>query len=246
MSNTTRCLFSAAVLIAGAVAVVEAQPPPKQAAPRLRTPAVGSDAAVKPYLSVAYRLVEAGGDKLAETLEKGQQYDVLLTLKADQREGVKINPLFRTQQAQLEIIDKRVKYAAEPRARPDKRNSKSRTVRIDPKSGSARFTIVLVEGDKLAAKDVRLKLVADLMVCEEKGTYCAKTREEALLVLPSGEESMKTLPLRFGAGDIERVVLEVGDKAPDFTATGAESKKVRLADYRGKKNVILIFGPAHW
>lgn len=216
MSNTTRCLFSAAVLIAGAVAVVEAQPPPKQAAPRLRTPAVGSDAAVKPYLSVAYRLVEAGGDKLAETLEKGQQYDVLLTLKA------------------------------EPRARPDKRNSKSRTVRIDPKSGSARFTIVLVEGDKLAAKDVRLKLVADLMVCEKKGTYCAKTREEALLVLPSGEESMKTLPLRFGAGDIERVVLEVGDKAPDFTATGAESKKVRLADYRGKKNVILIFGRAHW
>lgn len=37
-----------------------------------------------------------------------------------------------------------------------------------------------------------------------------------------------------------------GGKAPDFTATGAESKKVRLADYRGKKNVILIFGRAHW
>ena len=46
--------------------------------------------------------------------------------------------------------------------------------------------------------------------------------------------------------------LEVGDEAPDFelTATGDTAgkggprRKVRLSDYRGKKNVVLAFFPA--
>jgi peroxiredoxin len=46
--------------------------------------------------------------------------------------------------------------------------------------------------------------------------------------------------------------LEVGEEAPDFelTATGdgagkgEKHKKVRLSDYRGKKNVVLAFYPA--
>lgn len=46
--------------------------------------------------------------------------------------------------------------------------------------------------------------------------------------------------------------VEVGDDAPDFelSATGdtagkgAERKKIRLSDYRGKKNVVLAFFPA--
>lgn len=46
--------------------------------------------------------------------------------------------------------------------------------------------------------------------------------------------------------------LEVGDEAPDFTlpATGPTAGKgqkpspVRLSDYRGKKNVVLVFYPA--
>jgi peroxiredoxin len=46
--------------------------------------------------------------------------------------------------------------------------------------------------------------------------------------------------------------LEVGDEAPDFElmATGDTSgkggprRKVRLSDYRGKKNVVLAFYPA--
>ena len=46
--------------------------------------------------------------------------------------------------------------------------------------------------------------------------------------------------------------LEVGDQAPDFelTATGdgagkgEKAKKVKLSDYRGKKNVVLAFYPA--
>ncbi len=29
--------------------------------------------------------------------------------------------------------------------------------------------------------------------------------------------------------------------APDFTAADSEGRTVRLADYRGKKNVVLVF-----
>jgi peroxiredoxin len=46
--------------------------------------------------------------------------------------------------------------------------------------------------------------------------------------------------------------LAVGDEAPDFelTATGdtagkgATRRKIKLSDYRGKKNVVLAFFPA--
>jgi cytochrome oxidase Cu insertion factor (SCO1/SenC/PrrC family) len=35
--------------------------------------------------------------------------------------------------------------------------------------------------------------------------------------------------------------LKVGDRAPDFELTDTEGQKVRLDDYRGKKNVVLAF-----
>ncbi len=46
--------------------------------------------------------------------------------------------------------------------------------------------------------------------------------------------------------------LEVGDEAPDFelpatgdtAGQGAQRTKIKLSDYRGKKNVVLAFFPA--
>jgi cytochrome oxidase Cu insertion factor (SCO1/SenC/PrrC family) len=35
--------------------------------------------------------------------------------------------------------------------------------------------------------------------------------------------------------------LKVGDKAPDFSVTSSTGKPVALADYLGKKNVVLFF-----
>jgi peroxiredoxin len=33
----------------------------------------------------------------------------------------------------------------------------------------------------------------------------------------------------------------VGDKAPDFTLLSNDWKEVKLSDFRGKKNVVLVF-----
>jgi peroxiredoxin len=38
--------------------------------------------------------------------------------------------------------------------------------------------------------------------------------------------------------------IRVGDMAPDFTLPSAVGDKVTLSDYRGKKNVVLLFYPA--
>ena len=46
------------------------------------------------------------------------------------------------------------------------------------------------------------------------------------------------------AADLQRV--KVGQPAPDFTLEDSEGKNVSLADYRGKKNVVLIFYRGHW
>ena len=35
--------------------------------------------------------------------------------------------------------------------------------------------------------------------------------------------------------------LKVGDTAPDFTLTDTEGNKVKLSDFKGKKNVVLAF-----
>jgi cytochrome oxidase Cu insertion factor (SCO1/SenC/PrrC family) len=53
---------------------------------------------------------------------------------------------------------------------------------------------------------------------------------------------------RDGAGmpptDLERI--KIGDKAPDFTLENLDGKKVALNNYRGKKNVVLVFYRGYW
>ena len=38
---------------------------------------------------------------------------------------------------------------------------------------------------------------------------------------------------------------EVGDSAPDFSLVDAAGKEIKLGDFKGKKNVILIFYAEH-
>ena len=45
------------------------------------------------------------------------------------------------------------------------------------------------------------------------------------------------------------MALKVGDMAPDFevpSVTGKEKQKLKLSDFRGKKNVVLAFYPLDW
>jgi peroxiredoxin len=42
------------------------------------------------------------------------------------------------------------------------------------------------------------------------------------------------------------MAVSVGDLAPDFTLPSHLEQKIRLSDYRGKKNVVLAFFPLAW
>lgn len=46
------------------------------------------------------------------------------------------------------------------------------------------------------------------------------------------------------ATDVNRV--KVGQPPPDFTLEDAEGKNISLSDYRGKKNVVLVFYRGYW
>ncbi len=48
----------------------------------------------------------------------------------------------------------------------------------------------------------------------------------------------------FKPTDFDRV--EVGDRAPDFTLENMNGKAISLSDFRGKKNVVLVFYRGHW
>jgi len=44
----------------------------------------------------------------------------------------------------------------------------------------------------------------------------------------------------------EPTVLRVGERPPDFTLTDAAGRQVSLAEYRGKKPVVLVFYRGYW
>ncbi len=46
------------------------------------------------------------------------------------------------------------------------------------------------------------------------------------------------------ATDINRV--KIGQPAPDFTLEDVDGKNISLSDYRGKKNVVLVFYRGYW
>jgi len=42
------------------------------------------------------------------------------------------------------------------------------------------------------------------------------------------------------------MAVEVGDTAPDFELSSHRGNKVKLSDFRGKKNVFIAFYPLAW
>ena len=70
----------------------------------------------------------------------------------------------------------------------------------------------------------------------------------ALMLLPvQSPVSAQTSPKdgdKQSATDLDRV--KVGQPAPDFTLEDSEGKNISLADYRGQKNVVLVFYRGYW
>ena len=70
----------------------------------------------------------------------------------------------------------------------------------------------------------------------------------ALMFLPvQTPVSAQTAPKngdKQAATDLDRV--RVGQPAPNFTLENSDGNSVSLADYRGKKNVVLVFYRGHW
>jgi cytochrome oxidase Cu insertion factor (SCO1/SenC/PrrC family) len=84
-------------------------------------------------------------------------------------------------------------------------------------------------------------LVAGLSLC---CLTCQKSEQT-----PAGGTSANTVNTSSGAQAnaatqqpaAPQTQLKVGDRAPDFELTDTEGQKVRLSDFRGKKNVVLAF-----
>jgi peroxiredoxin (alkyl hydroperoxide reductase subunit C) len=70
----------------------------------------------------------------------------------------------------------------------------------------------------------------------------------AIVILITAVPAMAQLGPKDGAGlppsDLNRV--KVGESAPDFTLENLDGKTISLSDFRGKKNVVLVFYRGHW
>jgi len=66
----------------------------------------------------------------------------------------------------------------------------------------------------------------------------------SLVHLPALAQPSPTDGANLAPTDLDRV--KVGQPAPDFTLEDSDGKNITLSDYRGKKNVVLVFYRGHW
>ena len=74
------------------------------------------------------------------------------------------------------------------------------------------------------------------------------TRERGRFTLPLSGGDDYNLRFHF-QGRMRQMPLQVGDMAPDFevpAVTGKDKSKIKLSDFRGKKNVVIAFYPLDW
>ena len=84
-----------------------------------------------------------------------------------------------------------------------------------------------------------LSLVAVVMLAVAVGLALG-TRDRAPTIIELGPTDGRDLP----PTDLDRVA--VGGEAPDFALASLTGDTVTLSEFRGSKNVVLVFYRGHW
>lgn len=84
------------------------------------------------------------------------------------------------------------------------------------------------------------------------GTIHAATVVIGMLLLGAACTDEPSPPVQLGPHDglelppVQPERVAVGDVAPDFTLRAHDGNTVTLSDYRGSRNVLLVFYRGHW
>jgi len=81
-------------------------------------------------------------------------------------------------------------------------------------------------------------LVVGLSLC---GLSCQKSEQAGANNSGGGTNASNASNASAQPPSAPQTHLKVGDRAPDFELTDTEGQPVRLADFRGKRNVVLAF-----
>jgi len=65
-----------------------------------------------------------------------------------------------------------------------------------------------------------------------------------LIISPAFSQVTEKTADKLAATDLNRV--NVGQPAPDFTLENYDGNKITLSEFRGQKNVVLVFYRGHW
>ena len=65
-----------------------------------------------------------------------------------------------------------------------------------------------------------------------------------LIIPPAFSQGFPKSAVKLTPTDLNRV--NVGQPAPDFTLENYNGNKITLSDFRGQKNVVLVFYRGHW
>jgi len=65
-----------------------------------------------------------------------------------------------------------------------------------------------------------------------------------LIIAPAFSQGAEKNADKLSPTDLDRI--KVGQLAPDFTLENHDGNKITLSDFRGKKDVVLVFYRGHW
>jgi len=75
------------------------------------------------------------------------------------------------------------------------------------------------------------------------GSICVMAAASTLPATPEGTPAAPAIPAPPAASGASAKPLEAGDVAPDFALAGSDGKTHRLADFKGKRAVVVAWFP---